>query len=131
MSVRPIRNIAGDEAVVAAGRACGIDLDRADDIIFFDLDQPLYDKLLQELGVVLSSCDDSALGSSLRNKCLQKFITKFHLLDTAGTNLSRTGDTFLNSTVLFFLGKFILDVELSLVDQCLFFQVEIVFSLKR
>ena len=40
---------AGDEAVVAAGRACGIDLDRADDIIFFDEDAAVVPFVADEL----------------------------------------------------------------------------------
>ena len=49
---------------------------------------------------------------------------------TAGTNLGGTGDAFLDFTVFFLLGEFVLDVELGLVDEGLLFEVEVVLGLR-
>jgi hypothetical protein len=48
---------------------------------------------------------------------------------TAGTNFGGTGDAFLDFTVLLLLSEFVLDAELGLVDEGLFFEVEVVLGL--
>ena len=48
---------------------------------------------------------------------------------TTCTNFGRAGDTFLDLTIFFLLGEFVLDGKLGFVDESLLFEVEVVFGL--
>jgi len=100
-----------------------------DNIVLINLDQSLYNKLLKKVGVVLSTRDQTALGTSFLNKCLEQFVTDAHLTNSAFSELGGAGNTFLDLTVLLLLREFVLDGELCLVNKSLLFEVEIVLSL--
>jgi len=48
----------------------------------------------------------------------------------AGSNLGGAGDALLDLAIFFLLGEFVLDGELGLVDEGLFFEVEVVLGLE-
>jgi hypothetical protein len=98
-------------------------------LVFLDLDQTLNNELLQQLGVVRASSDNSTLGSGLGQKRCQEIVTDLHLLHAASTDFCRTRDALLNFVVLFLLGKDILDAEFGLVNQGLLFEVKVVLGL--
>jgi hypothetical protein len=60
---------------------------------------------------------------------VQELVTDLHLLDAAFSNFGRTGNTLLNLTVLLFLGEFVLDIQLGLVNKSLLLKVEVVLGL--
>mmetsp|Transcript_2839 Transcript_2839/g.4299 ORF Transcript_2839/g.4299 Transcript_2839/m.4299 type:complete len:235 (-) Transcript_2839:108-812(-) len=100
-----------------------------DNVILLDLDEPLYDELLEELGVVLAAGEDAQLGGGIGKKLLKELVAHPHLLHIAFSDLGRASNALLHLAVLLLLGEFFLNGELCLVDEGLLLKVEIVLGL--
>lgn len=79
--------------------------------------------------VVLPRSDHLTLARRLFHEGDEEFVADGHLFGAALTDFVGSGNAFLDFTVFLLFGEFVLNGEFGLVDEGLFFEVEVVLGL--